>query len=82
MGPRRVGGVTFKRGAEQHSSVGQSLCLGPAWKERDSRGKEGLWSVEFRSLEVGPWVRVCEWCVGPERWRGSPSVEMGPWVGV
>ena len=35
----------------------------------------------FRSLEVGPLVRVCGWGLGPARWPGSPSVEVGPWVG-
>ena len=48
--------------------------------------KEGLWSVGFPSLEVGPSVGVCVWGLGPARWsgsqRGSPSVEMGPWLGV
>ena len=48
--------------------------------------KEGFWSVEFRNLEVRPWVRVCRWGLGPARWRasqrGSPSVEVGPWVRV
>ena len=43
-------------------------------------------SVEFRSLEVGTWMRVCGWGLGPG-WlegvlEGSPSVEVGPWVRV
>ena len=45
----------------------------------------GLRSVEFQSLEVRPWVRVCGWGLGPAPWRGSqrgsPSVEVGPWGG-
>ena len=30
-----------------------------------AHGKEGLWSLEFLSLEVRPWVRVCGWGLGP-----------------
>ena len=44
--------------------------------------KEGLWSVEFRSLEVWPWLMVCGWGLGPAHWLGSLGVEVGPWVGV
>ena len=76
----------------------KALGVGPKWDDvqawggasaldlqgrgKAARGKEGLWSVEFWSLEVGPWVRVCGWGLGPAHWMGVPSVEVGPWVGV
>ena len=41
-----LGQVTFKHG--------RGFCLGLAQMGRGSSGKEGLWSVEFWSLEVGP----------------------------
>ena len=71
--------VMFKRGAgpllRTCRGRGEAAC-----------GKEGVWSVRLRSLEVGPWGRVCGWGLGPDRWRGSqrgsPSVEVGPRVGV
>ena len=47
-----------------------------------ARPKEGLQSVEFWGLEARPWVRVCGCSLGPAHWRGSLSVEVGPWVGV
>ena len=51
--------------------MGRGLCLGPARGRREAvHGKEGLWSVEFQSLEVGPWVRVCGWGLGPVRLEG------------
>ena len=44
------------------------------------RRSSGVWSSP--SLAVGLLVRVCGWGLGPARWRGSPSVDIGPWVGV
>ena len=70
--------MTFEHGA--------GPLLRPCRRGEAAHGKEGLWSVEFRSLDVGPWVRVCGWGLGPVPWRGSQrgslSVEVGPWVGV
>ena len=50
--------------------MGRSLCLGPAQKQRGSTSKAGLWSMEFQSLQVSPWVRVYGWGLGPAQLEG------------
>ena len=64
--------------------MGQGLCLGPAQKGRGSMWKGGPLECEVlefgsRALSEGVWVGLRPSAVGG---RGSPSVEMGPWLGV
>ena len=51
--------------------MGQGLCLGPVCGRGEAAPpKEGLRSVEFQSLEVRPWVRVCGCGLGPAQLKG------------
>ena len=52
-----LGGVPFKRGA------GLRLRTYPEGERQQVERR--AWSVEFRSLEVRPAVRVCGWGLGP-----------------
>ena len=62
-----LGGRTY---VERSSGVEQGLGLGPAEKGRGSTSRGVPLSVEFWSLEVRPWVRVCGWGLGPLRLEG------------
>ena len=52
-------------------SLGRGLCLGSApGRGEAASAKEGLLTVELQSLEVGPWVVVCGWGLGPAQLEG------------
>ena len=90
-GPRLKTHTSWKRPCGRglggpRSSIGRGLCLGPARKGRGSMFEEGLLAcgvLEFggKVLGEGVWVGVRPSALEGSL-RGSPSLEVGPWVGV